>query len=85
MRKEVKGKRKKHDSEEYFKKTTLIYIIKELVLKQCSKFYASGGNVANLKRITGLPKTWGQGREKELKIKIRGGGGGHLQRTGRSN
>jgi hypothetical protein len=46
LRKEVKGKRKKQDSEEYFKKTTLIYIIKELVLKQCSKFYASGGNVA---------------------------------------
>jgi hypothetical protein len=27
----------------------LIYIIKELVLKQCSKFYASGGNVAKLR------------------------------------
>ncbi len=26
-----------------------IYIIKELVLKQCSKFYASGGNVAKLR------------------------------------
>jgi hypothetical protein len=36
-----------------------IYIIEELVLKQCSKFYASGGNIAKLKKITGLPKTWG--------------------------
>ncbi len=27
-----------------------IYIIKELVLKQCSKFYASGGNIAKLIR-----------------------------------
>ncbi len=37
-----------------------------------------------IKRITGLPKTWGH--ERELKIKIMGragGGGGHLQRTGR--
>jgi hypothetical protein len=40
-----------------------IYIIKELVLKQCSKFYASRGNVFKL-RITGLPKTWGV-RERE--------------------
>jgi hypothetical protein len=44
-----------------------IYIIKELVLKQCSKFYASGGNVA---------KNMGaRERERELKIKILGGGG----------
>jgi hypothetical protein len=28
---------------------------KPTVLKQCSKFYASRGNVAKLKRITGLP------------------------------
>jgi hypothetical protein len=27
-----------------------IYIIKELVLKQCSKFYTSGGNVARRNR-----------------------------------
>jgi hypothetical protein len=27
----------------------VIYTIKELVLKQCSKFYASGGNVAKLR------------------------------------
>jgi hypothetical protein len=26
----------------------------------------------HIKRITGLPKTWGQERERELKIKIRG-------------
>jgi hypothetical protein len=26
-----------------------IYIIKELVLKKCSKYYASGGNVERLK------------------------------------
>jgi hypothetical protein len=37
-----------------------------------------------IKRITGLPRTWGRERERELKIKIRGGGG-HLQRTGRPN
>ncbi len=37
-----------------------IYIIKELVLKQYSKFYASGGNVAKYKGITGLPKTRGR-------------------------
>ena len=29
-----------------------------------------------IKRITGLPKTWGQESERELKIKIRGAGGG---------
>ncbi len=29
--------------------TEKIYVIKELVLKQCSKFYASGGNVAKLR------------------------------------
>ncbi len=40
-----------------------IYDIKEYVLKQCSKVYASGGNVATSMRITGLPKTWGQERE----------------------
>jgi hypothetical protein len=28
---------------------SIIYIIKELVLKQCSKFYASGGNLAKLR------------------------------------
>jgi hypothetical protein len=30
-------------------KELIIYIIKELVLKQCSKIYASGGNVAKLR------------------------------------
>jgi hypothetical protein len=44
------------------KKLKQIYIIKELVLIQCSKFYASGGNVAKL--ITGLPKLGGE-RERE--------------------
>ena len=59
-----------------------IFIIKELVLKQCSKFYASGGNVAKL-RITGLPKIWGREREtmRELKIKI-GVGCGELAMHG---
>ena len=28
---------------------SVVYIIKELLLKQCSKFYASGGNVAKLR------------------------------------
>jgi hypothetical protein len=49
---------------------TYIYIIKELVLKQCSKFYASGGNIAKRNRITGLPKNGGGERE----LKIRWGG-----------
>jgi hypothetical protein len=34
----------------------ILYIIKELVLKLSSKFYASGGNVTKLRRITWLPK-----------------------------
>jgi hypothetical protein len=63
----------------------IIYNIKELVLKLSSKFYACGDNIAKLKGITGLPKTWGQ--ERELKIKILGGGGAsvHVHGTGRPN
>jgi hypothetical protein len=62
----------------YFKKERksifyTIYIIKELVLKQRSKFYASGGNVANLRGKQGCQK---YGGERELKIKTLGGGGG---------
>jgi hypothetical protein len=51
-----------------------IYIIKELILKQCSKFYASGGNIAKLRGLQGCQKHGA--RERELKIKIRGGGAG---------
>jgi hypothetical protein len=35
-------------------KIVVIYIIKELVLKQCSKFYTSGGNVARWYRAARL-------------------------------
>jgi hypothetical protein len=55
----------------------VIYIIKELVLKQCSKCYASWGNVAKLRRITGLPKNM-VARER-AENKNPGGGGGDTQ------
>ena len=58
-----------------------IYIIKELVLKQCSKFYASGGNIAKLRGKQGCKKHFGK-RERELEIKIRGWGGGTLATHG---
>jgi hypothetical protein len=64
-----------------------IYIIKELVLTQTMfKILRLRRQRCQIKRITGLPKTWGQERERkrererererELKIKIRGGGRG---------
>ncbi len=60
----------------------VIYIIKELVLKNCSKCYASWGKVAKLRRITGLPKNMGaRERERERAENKNPGGGGTLSLT----
>jgi hypothetical protein len=64
----------------------ILYIIKELVLKLSSKFYASGGNVTKLRRITWLPKREKKRERERERAENKnpgvGGSGGTLARHG---